>query len=295
MAAALLAASRAAPAPCLEESRYYCISVSEWRQQELTLRALLLDRQVHGINALEDPTHLELAYLRTYARLTERALDGRDQPAALLFVGGGAYTFPRYVEATRPDAELDVVEIDPRVTAVAHAELGLSGDTRVRSHGQDARLWLLEQKPPARYDIVYGDAFNDLVIPYHLTTHEFNGLVRAALKPDGWYLANVIDDPVGGTFLGAYVRTLRLSYPRVYVFAEPSAWPASTAAAGARAAQPRTFVVAATADAAEPPALPTRLTQEEVAAILARSPATLTDDYAPVDNLLLPALHRRGF
>ena len=41
--------------------------------------------------------------------------------------------------------------------------------------------------PP--YDLVFGDAFNDFQIPYHLTTREFAQKIRNLLKPDGLYLA----------------------------------------------------------------------------------------------------------
>lgn len=40
--------------------------------------------------------------------------------------------------------------------------------------------------PPAPlYDLVLGDAFHGVAVPYHLTTKEFNDSVRAHLKPDG--------------------------------------------------------------------------------------------------------------
>ena len=33
--------------------------------------------------------------------------------------------------------------------------------------------------------MVFGDAFNDVSVPYHLTTHEFNESVRRLLTPGG--------------------------------------------------------------------------------------------------------------
>ena len=44
-----------------------------------------------------------------------------------------------------------------------------------------------------RYNLVFGDAFNDFSIPYHLTTHEFIELLRSHMTDDGIYILNVID------------------------------------------------------------------------------------------------------
>ena len=40
-------------------------------------------------------------------------------------------------------------------------------------------MFLREWNDPKRYDFIYGDAFNDLSIPYHLTTVEFNRIVAS--------------------------------------------------------------------------------------------------------------------
>ena len=42
-----------------------------------------------------------------------------------------------------------------------------------------------------KYDVVIGDVFNDLSTPYHLTTLEFNELVKANMTEDGIYLINI--------------------------------------------------------------------------------------------------------
>jgi hypothetical protein len=265
----------------------------------------VLDHLVHGVSSLENPTRLEFSYLRTYAGLTAPVAAAAGGRPTTLSIGGGAYTFPRYLEATYPEAVVEVVEIDPGVTEIAHRELGLPRATRIHSHHGDARQFFLERRPRARYDLIYGDAFNDLSIPYHLTTREFNDLVAAALAPGGLYLANVIDDPEQGRFLAAYANTLRLSYPHVQVLSDPAARerlaPAAPAAPGRR--PPRTWVVAASrrplaelaGGPAGEPTLATRLDDAELAALLARSAPRLTDDYAPVENLLAPVFVRRGY
>jgi len=60
-----------------------------------------------------------------------------------------------------------------------------------------------------RYDVVFIDAYNDLSIPYHLTTKEFALLLRDILNPEGILITNIIDNLQKGSFLPSYVRTLR--------------------------------------------------------------------------------------
>ena len=94
---------------------------------------------------------------------------------------------------TYPDAELEVAEIDPGVTQTAVELMGLHPRTRVISYNTDAREVVEAKQGSPPYDLVFGDAFNDFQIPYHLTTREFAQKIRNLLKPDGLYLALVID------------------------------------------------------------------------------------------------------
>ena len=62
-----------------------------------------------------------------------------------------------------------------------------------------------------------GDAFNDLSVPYHLTTLEFNREVKRILKDGGVYAVNIVDAPTPGRFLGPFVVTLRETFDHVSV------------------------------------------------------------------------------
>lgn len=131
-----------------------------------------------------------------------------------LFIGGGGFVFPRWIEQAFPQEPLiDVAEIDPAVKTAIEKKLGLpteygppsEGKTYVRTHVGDARKFVDEQirankklaaagKPPVTYNFVYGDAFNDLSVPWHLTTREFSQRIRSLLTPEaGVYLVNIID------------------------------------------------------------------------------------------------------
>jgi spermidine synthase len=276
--------------PCTRETNYFCIKVHDQVRDGEPVRVLTLDRLVHSHTSLSDPTKLVYGYEQMYAEATAYRASQDDHLRAL-FIGGGGYTFPKYMEAVYPGSELHVIEIDPGVTEVAHDYLGLSRDTDVVSYNEDARLYL-EREPESGYDLIMGDAFNDFSVPYHLTTREFNDRVQAWLTEDGLYVVNIVDGP-GGRFLRAYVHTLQQSFLYVYLAPTLENW---------RRTARSTFVIIASDeplnlsalrkfDAGDGTTLLANrlLGAEEVEALLAEGQAvTLTDRYAPVDQMLAP-------
>jgi len=276
--------------PCTIESNYFCIRVFEEEQDGEPVRVLTLDRLVHSYSSLDDPTKLVYTYEKMYAEVAQYRAQQDDHLRAL-FIGGGGYTFPRYMEAVYPRSDIDVIEIDPAVTQVAHHLLGLSPDTRVVTHNEDARLFL-EREPAQAYDLVIGDAFNDFSVPYHLTTREFNDRVSAWLEDGGLYCVNIIDGP-RGDFLRAYTHTLRQTFRYVYVAPTAEHWqrsPRSTfVLIASDAPLDRATLEALHARSADPLLARLLLSEDEIDALLAEgSVVMLTDRYAPVDQMLAP-------
>ncbi|MCA9875365.1 MAG: fused MFS/spermidine synthase [Anaerolineales bacterium] len=289
--AALLAGVWAAgglQSDCLRETNYFCIQIRTDTANPQR-RHLLLDRLTHSIVDLDDPTQLLFRYEQVYADVVT-AVTKPDAAPSALFIGGGGYVFPRYLEATFPGSRLDVVEIDPAVTAVNVAYLALSPQTTITSINEDARRFMNNLLPDARYDLILGDAFNDVSVPYHLTTREFNEMIAAHLGDDGLFLANIIDGRALN-FFRAYVYTLRQTFP--YVYAAPTVGPPGEV-------RRQTFVIVAakrdlTPVMAAAPLAETFLSQAELDALLQQAPPILlTDDFVPVDNLLEPLLRETG-
>jgi spermidine synthase len=267
---------------CLRESNYFCIKVHETKLDSRIMRELVLDRLVHSYSDAEDPTFLHYGYEKTYAEVIAPMLEQRPALAAM-FIGGGGYTFPRYLEAKLPDSRIVVAEIDPEVTEVAHALLGLQRDTRVQTASLDARIYLELNGQPDSYDLVFGDAFNDYSVPYHLTTLEFDQMVDEVLREDGLYVVNIIDGGKRGHFMRAYIRTLQQVFPHVAVIPSSIDWESSIRT---------TFVIVASKQPLQLdhlPPLETPLPADDLDDYLAKEePLILTDDYVPVDNLLAP-------
>ena len=284
---------------CLRETSYYCIRVtSELEADGHSYQVLSLDRLIHSYNSIEDPIRLHYPYLRTYAALTAYAAQ-RSPHLRALFIGGGGYTLPRYMEARYPGAVLEVAEIDPGVTLTAEEMLGLSPSTRVVTYSRDAREVVESKQGSAPYDLVFGDAFNDYQVPYHLTTREFAEKVRSLLKPEGLYLALVIDRMRGGRFMASVVRTLREVFPHVYVFSDVNRTMALRALTYVVAASTTPLDIDRLRSAAGPDSggaaavsvMPGEALDEW---LRGANPIMLTDDYAPADNLMAPIFLERG-
>src|SRR5438046_247910 len=73
-------------------------------------------------------------------------------PLSALFLGGGAYTFQRYVQHTYPGTAVDVAEIDPAVTYANHKALGLPTDTPIKTTWGDARQFVDKNQDKKQYD-----------------------------------------------------------------------------------------------------------------------------------------------
>jgi spermidine synthase len=136
------------------------------------------------------------------------------QPRALV-IGGGGYTFPRYAMVYLPETRMDVVEIDPGVTRVAYEHLGLKVYDGLSIFHMDGRQFVSERVSPRTYDLVVQDAVNDLSVPAHLLTKEYNDAIKLTLKPGGVYLLTVIDSIKFGRLWRSAMRTLRESFGHV--------------------------------------------------------------------------------
>lgn len=282
--------------PCHDESAYHCIRVDDFtRTAGRPSRVLVLDHLAHGINDRDDPRLLHSSYLHFVDALTRaRFADGLREA---LVIGGGALTLPRAWLAG--DANILVAEIDPAVTRAARERLWAGPSTHLSVSHQDGRV-LLQLLPRApRFDVIFGDAFQDVSIPPHLVTREFHREVAARLAARGLYVVNVIEGGERPLFLWSLVRTLRLDFPAVEVWAD---------AEDLRGSGRVTFVVVAGTQASPSARItdargyrrewrrvdPDALTH----AIAASGVPVLTDDYAPVDRLMAhitlnPALAER--
>jgi spermidine synthase len=156
-------------------------------------RLLLVDGQESSYVDLDDPSHLDFAYVRRIGDLLDlHAPPG--EPLQVVHVGGGGFTLPRYVAATRPRSRSLTFERDGGLVEVAREALGLRTSARMRVRVGDGRE-LLRALPERSADAVIVDAFDGPLVPAHLTTVEFVRDMRRVLRPGGLCVLNVIDIP----------------------------------------------------------------------------------------------------
>jgi len=137
-----------------------------------------------------------------------------------LMIGGAGYSFPKEYLRTLPEAELDVVEIDPKMTEIAREHFRLPEDSRLTIFHDDARLFLRKVESQ-RYDVVYMDAFSTLFsVPTHLTTAEFFRDLERSMNTGGVLAMNLggAISGDGSKFLRAELTTLREVFAHVRVF-----------------------------------------------------------------------------
>lgn len=334
----------------VDESNYYYIKVENEPVAEGRKRTLILDNLIHGYFILDHPERLDYDYEHIYGLVAHRVAAAKAKaasrsnasqaPLKTLFLGGGAYTFQRYMQFKYPLCAVDVAEIDPAVTRANHVALGLPKDTTIRTEWGDARQFVERHQKDRTYDIVFGDAFNDFSVPWHLTTLEFNKKIARMLSDDGVYMINIIDayesdekaaskaekkikkDAVSGAaaqeavrrqelarahrfggFLGSWTQTARKTFPYVYIFGTDevpgsglretfvvvvSKKPLDLDDLGGRDDDPKFFQSDRLFE-------PRPYTKKDLDEVNRRSLGIiLTDDYAPVENLLAPVAETRG-
>ncbi|GAB3312452.1 hypothetical protein GCM10027451_25320 [Geodermatophilus aquaeductus] len=273
-----------APTPCEEETAYHCARVVADPERD-TGRVLVLDTLRHSYVDLADPTYLEFEYVRAIAAVTD-VLAPPGEPLSALHLGGGGATVPRYLAEVRPGTESLVLEVDPGVVAIDREQLGLETSEDLRVRVGDARVGL-GAEPAGTRDLVVGDAFGGLSVPWQLTTVEALRLVDRALTDDGVYVANLIDHPPLA-FVRAELATMREVWPHVLLLARAPVLAGEDGGNLVAVASSRPLDEALLADALLAQDSTWQVASADEVAALAGDAEVLTDDAAPVDQLLTP-------
>lgn len=173
---------------------------------------------------------LVFEYYRLYDHMFEANPQGRPVRNVLM-VGGGGYAYPKHLVAHHPEARIDVVEIDPKITAIAQRYFFLDRLVEEYETEQNGRLGLacadgreileaLAADPNGvRYDAILNDSFRGKEPASSMTTLEAARAVKGCLVPGGVYLSNVVSALEGrdARFMRAIVTTLGQVFEHVYV------------------------------------------------------------------------------
>jgi len=227
-AAVLVALSVLSGPVCQYESGLSCIDVV---RQGSTVH-LYSDRTPQAAERTGGHGDLVMPYAQWIWERMDRDLG--PEPS-VLFIGGGGYTLPTALLASRPEAEAVAVEIDPIVTKVvqehlpqARAMIEKTGYAADRGHDRDmpeGRLGIVHEdgrvyinEAERRFDAVVMDVFSSATVPAHLATIET--YERLSELVDGPVYVNLIDAPDGRLARGIH-SILKLFYPNVVAVQGP--------------------------------------------------------------------------
>ena len=262
---------------CSAETTYHCAQIETDADRD-SGRLLVLDTLRHSYVDLDDPSHLEFRYIRNFVAV----IDGTTPvgPIDSVHIGGGGLSMARWLASERPGSTSTVLEIDGRLVDLVTERLGgIPDGTEVRVG--DGRT-LLDDVDDASVDVVFGDAFGGLAVPWHLTTVESVRDIERVLRDGGVYVVNVIDYPPL-RFARSEAATIGEVFDHVAVIA-----PASTiegreggnvVLVGSNAPIDADAIEAGLTDGEEV------LVDAEAETFVAGS-EVLTDDHAPVDQWL---------
>ncbi len=105
----------------------------------------------------------------------------------VLVLGMGTGTFASQCMRYFPNVKAEGVEIDEKITALARDYFALAPDVAVADY--DGRAYL--QASDHKYDVIMVDAYQDITIPFQMSSVEFFTLVKNHLKRDGVMVVNM--------------------------------------------------------------------------------------------------------
>lgn len=276
MAAVAALLSFSIGSPCDETTAYYCVRVvADDLETRPGGRSLILDQLRHAHVDLDDPTFLDIRYMRLFADAEASLASG---PINVLHIGGGGFTLPRYIDAVRPGSNHTVLELDVDLVPIIQRDFGLPQDHGYDIRFGDARINLAGLESDS-YDLIVGDAYSGNAVPWHLATVEVVEEIDRLLDDDGIYIANIIDGNEN-RFIRSQLATLSEVFDEL-VRVEPD---------GGTTDRPQNQLVVAghqpIGDLGIDREDGRQLEPGELSAFIGDDALVLTDNFAPADQLL---------
>lgn len=119
------------------------------------------------------------------APLMAQTAEEKEQEVLILGMGTGTYANQcrRYFDGI----SVEGVEIDGKITDLARRYFELPEEVDVTTYDGRAYLQAVDQK----YDVIMVDAYQDITIPFQMSSAEFFTMVREHLKEDGVMVVNM--------------------------------------------------------------------------------------------------------
>ena len=138
-----------------------------------------------------------------------------DSPLDVLVLGLGTGTFSKQLHKYYPNSHSDAVEIDAKIAELAGTHFNLKPE-EADIFINDGRMFL-DTPDCGQYDVILADAYQDITVPFHMSTKEFFAKAKSHLKPDGVLIMNI--NMKSGDFQGVpeyLAQTVKTSFSTVY-------------------------------------------------------------------------------
>lgn len=122
-----------------------------------------------------------------YAMAAPLMSDCGDDKKELLILGMGTGTYAKQCLSYLDNITAEGVEIDEKITKLARKYFELPDDVKVTTYDGRAFLNVSDKK----YDVIMVDAYQDITIPFQMSSVEFFRLVEKHLKENGVMVVNM--------------------------------------------------------------------------------------------------------
>ena len=165
------------------ESIYNYLQVSEDdKQVSLSTNVLFGVQSVY----MKDDTLTGLYY--DYAMAAPLMVpDKNPDSMEVLILGMGTGTYATQCREYFGDMNIEGVEIDEKITKLSRKYFALPDDINVTTY--DGRAFL--NASDRKYDVIMVDAYQDITIPFQMSSVEFFGLVKSHLNENGVMVVNM--------------------------------------------------------------------------------------------------------
>ena len=144
--------------------------------------------------------------------------DGEDE-LDILILGMGTGTYATQCSRYFENVNVEGVEIDRKITDLARKYFELPEDIKVTTYDGRAYLQGLSssREDPEKYDVIMVDAYQDITIPFQMSSAEFFRLVKEHLRENGVMVVNMNMKSDGEEGINEYLSdTISSVFSRVY-------------------------------------------------------------------------------
>ena len=153
-------------------------------------RTILSTNVLFGVQSIQrkDTELTGMYYDYALAAPCMAGMNGSDNDSrSVMILGMGSGTYASYCVRYYPGVSVQGAEIDRKIADIATEYFGLPDSVEVAV--EDGRAYLTASQE--QFDVIMVDAYQDITIPFQLSSREFFAAVAEHLKPEGVMVVNL--------------------------------------------------------------------------------------------------------